>query len=112
MVSFRRVFRFLVKSGMFRRNGQPLQLNKANASHTAAPYLDLHIFIADDFVLSKTYNVDDVDFDTINVPFLDGDVLRRTFYRVYISQLIRFARSCSHVDDLSACNKCLTAKLL
>ena len=31
---------------------------------------------------------------------------------MYISQLIRFARVCSHVEDFNACNKCLTAKLL
>ena len=31
---------------------------------------------------------------------------------IYISQLIRFARVCSHVDDFNARNKCLTAKLL
>ena len=30
----------------------------------------------------------------------------------YISQLIRFARVCSHVDDFNTRNKCLTAKLL
>ena len=35
----------------------------------------------------------------------------RPFYGAYISQLIRFARG-SHVDDLNARNKCLTAKLL
>ena len=29
-----------------------------------------------------------------------------------ISQLIRFARVCSHEEDFSARNKCLTAKLL
>ena len=29
-----------------------------------------------------------------------------------ISQLIRFARVCSHVDDFNTRNKCLTAKLL
>ena len=28
------------------------------------------------------------------------------------SQLIRFARVCSHVDDFNTRNKCLTAKLL
>ena len=33
-------------------------------------------------------------------------------YGVYISQLIRFAIVCSHVEDFSARNKCLTAKLL
>ena len=44
--------------------------------------------------------------------FLDGDVPRRPSYGVYISQLIRFARVCSHVDDFNARNKGLTAKLL
>ena len=31
---------------------------------------------------------------------------------MYISQLIRFARVCSHVEDFNARNKCFTAKLL
>ena len=31
---------------------------------------------------------------------------------MYISQLIRFARVCSHIEDFNACNKCLMAKLL
>ena len=44
--------------------------------------------------------------------FLDGDVPRRASYRVYISQLIRFARVCNHVASVNARNKCLTAKLL
>ena len=35
-----------------------------------------------------------------------------TSYDVYISQLIRFARASSHVDDLNTRNKYLTAKLL
>ena len=43
---------------------------------------------------------------------MDCDVPRRPSYGVYISQLIRFARVCSHVDDFNARNKCLTAKLL
>ena len=30
----------------------------------------------------------------------------------YISQLIRIARVCSHVEDLNARNKCLTSRLL
>ena len=55
---------------------------------------------------------DDFDFDIVNFPFLDGDVPRRPSYGVYISQLIRFARVCSHVDDFNTRNKCLTAKLL
>ena len=35
-----------------------------------------------------------------------------SLYGIYISQLIRFARVCSHVEDLNVRNKCLTAKLI
>ena len=48
----------------------------------------------------------------MNFPFLDGDVPHSTSYGVYISQLIRFARVSSHVDDFNTRNKVLTAKLL
>ena len=48
----------------------------------------------------------------MNFPFLDGDVPRSTSYGVYISQLIRFARGSSHVDDFNTRNNVLTAKLL
>ena len=48
----------------------------------------------------------------MNFPFLDGDVPRSTSYGVYISQLIRFARVSSHVDDINTRNKVLTATLL
>ena len=51
-------------------------------------------------------------FDIVNFPFLDGDVPRRPSYGVYISQLIRFARASSHVDDFNNRNRFLTAKLL
>ena len=77
-----------------------LQLNKANTSDTEAPFLDLHLSISNGFVSSKIYDKRD-DF-----PFLDGDVPRRLSYGEYISQLIRFARVCSHVDNFNTRNKC------
>ena len=87
-----------------------LQLNKANTSATEAPFLDLHLSISNGFVSSKIYDKrDDFDFDRVNFPFLDGDVPSRPSYGVYISQLVRFARVCSHVDDFNTRNKCLTA---
>ena len=87
------------------------QLNKANTSDTEAPFLDLHLSISNGFVSSKIYDKrDDFDFDSIvNFPILDGDVPRRPSYGVYISQLIRFARVCSHVGDCNTRNKCSTA---
>ena len=75
--------------------------------------MDLHLSISNVFVSSKIYDKrDDSDFDIVNFPFLDGDVPRRSSNGVYISQIIRFARVCSHVDDFNTRNKCVTAKLL
>ena len=90
-----------------------LQLNKANSSDTEAPFLDLNLSITNGIVSSKIYDKrDDFNFDTVNFPFLDGDVTRSPSYGVYISQLIRFARVCSNVDDFNNRNLVLTAKLL
>ena len=75
--------------------------------------MDLHLSVSDGFVQTKDYDKrDDFDFYIVNFPFLDGDVPRSTSYGVYISQLIRFARVSSHVDDFNTLKKVLTAKLL
>ena len=51
-----------------------LQLNKANASDTEAPFLDLHLSISIDIVSTEMYDKrDDFDFEIVNFPFLDGD---------------------------------------
>ena len=64
-----------------------LQLNKANSSDTEAPFLDLNLCISNGTVSTKLYDKrDDIDFDIVNFPFLDGDVPRRTSY-TYINLL-------------------------
>ena len=45
-----------------------LQINKANASDTEAPFLDLHLSISNRFVSSKIYDKHD-DFDSDKVIF-------------------------------------------
>ena len=50
--------------------------------------------------------------EIVNFPFRDGDVPCSPSYGVYISQLIRFARVCSNVDDFNSRNVFLTTKLL
>ena len=90
-----------------------LQLNKANSSNTETPFLDLNLPITNGIVSSKIYDKrDDFNFEIVNFPFLDRDVPRSPSYGVYISQLIRFARVCSNVDDFNNRNLFLTAKLL
>ena len=90
-----------------------LTLNKANTSDKSAPFLDLNLSINNDFISSKIYDKrEDFDFDIVNYPFLDGDVPRSTSYGIYISQLIRFARACSSLDDFNNRNLIITEKLL
>ena len=48
----------------------------------------------------------------MNFTFLDGGAPRSASYGVYISQLIRFSRVSSHIDDFNTRNKVLTARLL
>ena len=80
--------------------------------HSEAPFLDLNLSITNGIVSSKIYDKrDDFNFEIVNFPFLDGDVPRFPSYGVYISQLIRFARVCSNVDDFNNRSLFLTDKL-
>ena len=90
-----------------------LQLNTANTSDTEAPFLDLHLSISNDFVSSKIYDKhDDFESDIVNFPFFGSRCSTLSLlWSVYFSTH-KIARVCSHVDDLNARNKCLTAKLL
>ena len=68
--------------------------------------------IANGIVSSTIYDKqDDYNFEIVNFPFLDGDAPRSPSYGVCISQLIRFGRVCSNVDDFNNRNLILTAKL-
>ena len=67
--------------------------------------MDLYLSLSEGFVKTKIFETGDFDFDIVNFPFLDGCVPRSTSYDVYISQLIRFARVSSHVDDFNTRNK-------
>ena len=90
-----------------------LQLNKVNSFNTEAPFLDLNLSITNGIVSSRIYDKrDDFNFEIVNFPFLDGDVPHSPSYGVYISQLIRFDRVFSNVDDINNRNLFLTAKLL
>ena len=90
-----------------------LQLNKAISSDTESPFLDLNLSITNGIFSSKIYDKwDDFNFEIVNFLFLDGDVPRYPSYGVYISQLIRFARVCSNIDDFNNRNLFFTTKLL
>jgi hypothetical protein len=88
--------------------------NKANVSDLEVPFLDLHISDSNDSIFTKIYdNRDDFNFDIVNFPHLDGDVPKApSYYGIYISQLLRYTRACSHLQDFNERNLCITKKLL
>ena len=90
-----------------------LTLNKANTDDLATPFLDLDIKINNGEIQTKIYDKrEDFGFNIVNFPWLDGDVPRLPSYGIYISQLIRYARACSHVSDFHDKNKQITKKLI
>ena len=92
-------------------NPSELQLNKANTSDMEAALLDLHLSISSDNGSTKIYDKHyEFGFEIINFPFLEGDVPRSTSYEVYISQLIRFARTSSYVIDFNTRNKIVNSE--
>ena len=63
--------------------------------------------------LTRLYDKrDDFDFHIVNFPFLSSNISSGSSYDVYISQLIRYARCCSHCDDFRYRHKCVVDRLL
>ena len=70
-----------------------LIVEKANKSDHLADYLDLTFIIDSGGKLSTSLydKRDDFDFHIVNFPFLSSNIPSGPSYRVYISQLIRYA---------------------
>ena len=63
-----------------------LQLNKANTSDIKAAFLDLHLSIFNDIVSIIIFDKrDHFDYEIVNFPFLDGQVM---FLAVYLVESI------------------------
>ena len=77
-------------------------------------YLDLTFVVDSGGKLStRLYDkCDDFDFHIVNFPYLSSNIPSGPSYGVYISQLIRYARCCSHYDDFRYRHKCLVDRLL
>ena len=69
------------------------------------PCFDLDLSITNGLVSAKNYDKrDDLNSEIVNFSFLYGDVPLSPSYAVYISQLFRFVRVCSNVDDFNFLN--------
>ena len=84
-----------------------LTVEKANKSDHLADYLDL-TFIIDSGGKLSTRLYDHI----VNFPFLSSNIPSGPSYGVHISQVIRYARYCSHYKDFRFHHKCLVHRLL
>ena len=73
-------------------------LGQVNMPHSM-PFTLIALFLNLGVTLYQTYILDDFDFHIVNFPFLSSNIPSGPSYGVYISQLIRYARCCSHYDD-------------
>ena len=91
-----------------------LTVEKANKPDYLANYLDLTFIIDSGGELStRLYDKrDDFDFHIVSFPYLSSNILSGPSYGVYISQIIRYARCCSHYDDFRYRHKCLVDQFL
>ena len=63
-------------------------------------------------ILCPTISDNKTYIHIVNFPFLSSNIPSGPSYGVYISQLIRYARCCSHYDDFRYRHKCLVDRLL
>ena len=85
-----------------------------NSEFRLRRHLDLTFIIDSGGKLStRLYDKrDDFDFYIVNSPYLSSNIPSGPSYGVYISQLIRYARCCSHYHEFRYRHKCLVDRLL
>ena len=91
-----------------------LQIKDTTDSSKSAAYLDLYLEIDHKGTLcTRLYDKrDDFNFPIINFPVLSSNIPASPAYGVYVSQLIRYARACTHYQEFLVRGKRLTDKLL
>ena len=79
----------------------------------SSSYLDCYLYIDNGKLTTRLYDKrDDFNFPIVNFPFLSSNIPSAPAYGVYVSQLIRYARTCSNYQDFMERGKVLTTKLL
>ena len=90
-----------------------LEIKDTTDTYFSASYLDLLLNIDTNGTFStKLYDKrDDFSFPIVNFPFLDSNIPSSPAYGVYVSQLIRYSRACSHYQDFVTRGLLLTSNL-
>ena len=91
----------------------PIELEIKNTTDTdmSASNLDIHLEIDNEGQL-RTKLYDKRDFHIVNFPFICSNIPAAPTYGVYVSQLIRYSRTCGSYQDIIDRGLLLTRKLL
>ena len=91
-----------------------LEIKDTTESNTSVSYFDLLLSIEGDGQLRTSFydKRDDFNFHITNFPFLSSNIPSSPAYSVFISQLIRYARSCSSYECFILRAARLSSKLL
>ena len=90
-----------------------LEIKETTETAASSSYLDCYLYIANGKLTTRLYDKrDDFNFPIVNFPFLSSNIPSAPAYGVYVSQLIRYARTCSNYQDFMERGKVLTTKLL
>ena len=90
-----------------------LEIKETMETAASSSYLDCYLYIDNEKLTIRLYDRrGDFNFPIINFPFLSSNIPSAPAYGVYVSQLIRYARTCSNYQDFMERGKELTTKLL
>ena len=85
---------------------------KTTEAAASSSHLDCYLCIDNGKLTTRLYDKrDDSNFPIVNFPFLNSNIPSAPAYGVNVSQLIRYARTCSNYQDFMERWKVLTTKL-
>ena len=90
-----------------------LEIKETTETAASSSYLDCYLYIDNGKLTTRLNDKrDDFNFPIVNFPFLSSNIPSAPAYGVYVSQLIRYARTCSNYQYFMERGKVLTTKLL
>ena len=90
-----------------------LELSQENEDLRKATVLDMRVEIDEGFFVTQVYNkTDDFPFDVISLPFLNSNINGNVCYLVFYSQVLRYQRLCSLIQNFNGRVKILGEVLL
>ena len=77
-----------------------------------SPFMDLDLSIENGVISTKIFDKRDAfNIPIVNFPNLTGNIPNKSSYGVFVGELVRYARACSHYDDFRRKTMSLVSKL-